>query len=249
MMPNANLTVMSPQGEMAGPAGIRPSYRRFRVAGIFETGFFEVDDKWAYTSINAEQRMLSIPDSINRLELNVDDLNRADVYAKEVQKAAGSQYTTETWMEQNHQLMAALNMERIVTWITIGLIEIVAALNIFITLVMMVMEKYRDIAILMSMGARDGQIRRIFWAQGVLIGVVGGAIGLVLGYTLCYYANRYQWVRLDPTVYALSFVPFEPRGLDGVWIAALAILVSFLATIYPARNATRIAPAEVLRYE
>jgi len=115
--------------------------------------------------------------------------------------------------------------------------------------VMMVMQKYRDIAVLMSMGARRSQVRWIFMLQGVLIGVVGSAIGLTAGYTLCYYANRYHWVPLDQTVYALSFVPFEPRGLDGIWIAAAAILVSFFATIYPARNATKISPAEVLRYE
>jgi lipoprotein-releasing system permease protein len=152
-------------------------------------------------------------------------------------------------MERNKQLIGALNMERMVTVITIGLIVLVAALNIFITLVMMVMEKYRDIAVLMSMGARGGQIRRIFMLQGVLIGVVGSAIGLILGYALCYYANRYHWVRLDETVYSLSFVPFEPRWIDGLWVPAAAILVSFVATIYPARKATQITPAEVLRYE
>jgi lipoprotein-releasing system permease protein len=140
-------------------------------------------------------------------------------------------------------------MERAVTIITIGLIELVAALNILIVLVMMVMEKYRDIAILMSMGARRPQIRRIFMLQGVLIGIVGSAIGLAVGYSLCYFADKYRLVRLDETVYSLSFVPFEPRWVDGVWVAAAAILVSFLATIYPARNATRIVPAEILRYE
>ena len=152
-------------------------------------------------------------------------------------------------MERNRQLMNALKMEKAVTVVTIGLIELVAALNILITLVMMVMEKYRDIAVLMSMGARRAQIRGIFMLQGVLIGVVGTAFGLVAGYGLCYFADRYRWIRLDEQVYALSFVPFAPRWVDGVWIAAAAILVSFLATIYPARNATRIAPAEVLRYE
>jgi lipoprotein-releasing system permease protein len=126
---------------------------------------------------------------------------------------------------------------------------LVAALNILITLVMMVMEKYKDIAILMSMGARQRQIRSIFMLQGVLIGVVGSVIGLVVGYSLCYFANQYRWVRLDETVYSLSFVPFEPRPIDGLWIAAAAILVSFLATIYPARSATRVTPTEVLRYE
>ena len=186
---------------------------------------------------------------INRIEINVDDLHRAEQIAVEVRQAAGPRFTTTTWMEQNRQLLNALRMERAVTIITIGLIELVAALNILITLVMMVMEKYRDIAVLMSMGARQGQIRRIFMLQGVLIGAVGSAIGLVAGYALCYFANKYRWVRLDETVYSLSFVPFEPRWVDGVWVAAAAILVSFLATIYPARNATRITPAEVLRYE
>jgi lipoprotein-releasing system permease protein len=114
---------------------------------------------------------------------------------------------------------------------------------------MMVMEKYRDIGILMSMGARTAQVRRIFMLQGLLIGVVGSAIGLVGGYTLAYFADKYRWVRLDEAVYSLSFVPFEAHWVDGVWIAGAAILVSFLATLYPARNATRIAPAEVLRYE
>jgi lipoprotein-releasing system permease protein len=152
-------------------------------------------------------------------------------------------------MERNKQLFTALKTERIVTAITIGLIVLVAALNILIVLVMMVMEKYRDIAVLISMGARREQIRRIFMLQGVLIGVVGSAVGLTVGYTLSYFADKYRWVPLDEAVYSMSFVPFEARWADGIWIAAAAILVSFLATIYPARNATRITPAEVLRYE
>jgi lipoprotein-releasing system permease protein len=243
------ITVGMRQGGPLTPFGPLPSYPRFRVVGFFESGFFEVDDKWAFTSIQAAQKVLKIPDSVNRIELNVDNQDLAPQYAREVEAITGPETVTTTWQEQNQQLMSALNMERIVTFITIGLIEIVAALNIFITLVMMVMEKYRDIAVLMSMGARHSQIRRIFMLQGVLIGIVGSAIGLVVGYTLCYYANRYRWIRLPEAVYALPFVPFEPRWVDGIWIAALAIAVSFLATLYPARNATRIAPAEVLRYE
>ncbi|HWB97577.1 MAG TPA: FtsX-like permease family protein, partial [Bryobacteraceae bacterium] len=143
----------------------------------------------------------------------------------------------------------ALKMERVVTVVTIGLIELVAALNILITLIMMVMEKYRDIGILASMGASRRQIRNIFVVQGVMIGLVGTAIGLAVGYGLCYFADTYRWIRLDETVYSLSFVPFEPRWIDGIWVAGAAILVSFLATLYPARAATRISPAEVLRYE
>src|SRR5205085_2221621 len=165
------------------------------------------------------------------------------------EKIAGPRLNATTWMEQFHQILSALNMEKVVTAVTIGLIQLVGALNILITLIMMVMEKNRDIAILMSMGARREQIRRIFMAQGLLIGIVGTVIGLVLGYSLSFLADRYHWLRLDQDVYALSYVPFAARWIDGVWIAAAAIIVSFIATIYPARNATRIAPAEALRYE
>jgi lipoprotein-releasing system permease protein len=140
-------------------------------------------------------------------------------------------------------------MERVVTAITIGLIVLVAALNILITLIMMVMEKNRDIAVLMSMGARREQIRKVFLLEGMIIGVVGTSIGLFVGYTLSFFANHYRWLRLDAEVYQLSFVPFEPRWVDGLWIAAVALGVSFIATLYPARAATRIAPVEALRYE
>ena len=231
------------------PVGPRARNRRFRVCGIFESGVYEIDDGSAFTSLAAAQKALSLMDVINQMEVNVDNLDDAPKIAMEVRKVVGNRYTTTTWQERNKQLLGALRMERIVTIITIGLIELVAALNIFITLVMMVMEKYRDIAILMSMGARYSQIRRIFMLQGVLIGVVGSAIGLTVGSALCYFAEKYRWVPLEESVYSMSFVPFEQHWVDGVWIAALAILVSFLATLYPARNATRIAPAEVLRYE
>jgi lipoprotein-releasing system permease protein len=248
MLLHSMVNVTSPQGELT-PFGPRPAMRRFRVVGIFESGFYDIDDSWAYTSLAAAQQALSLQDVVNQIEVKLDDLNVAPEAAQAIEKIAGPKYATTTWMERNRQLMNALKMEKAVTVVTIGLIELVAALNILITLVMMVMEKYRDIAVLMSMGARRAQIRGIFMLQGVLIGVVGTAFGLVAGYGLCFLADRYRWIRLDEQVYALSFVPFAPRWVDGLWIAAAAILVSFLATIYPARNATRIAPAEVLRYE
>ena len=245
MVMDANIEIAA---EELTPMGPRPVRRRFKVVGLFETGFFELDDNWSYVAIGAAQKALGT-DQINQIELNVDDLNQAGRIAPEIEKVAGSRYTTTTWMERNKQLLGALKMEKLVTVIVISLIELVAALNIFITLVMMVMEKYRDIAILMSMGARLGQVRRIFMLQGVLIGIVGSAIGLVVGHLICYFAEKYHWVPLDETVYSMSFVPFEPRMLDSLWIAGLAVLVSFLATLYPARNAARVAPAEVLRYE
>ena len=240
--------VLSPQGELT-PFGPQPTRSNFRVVGIFETGFYDIDSSWAYTTLAHAQRALSLDDVVNAIEIRVDDLYRAPEVAAQAEAAAGPALAATTWMEQNRQLLNALKMEKAVTAVTIGLIELVAALNILITLVMMVMEKYRDIAVLISMGARRSQIRNIFMLEGVIIGVVGTALGLAAGHVLSYLAGRYRWISLDEQVYALSFVPFEPRALDSVWVAAAAILISFLATLYPARSATRIAPAEVLRYE
>ena len=242
------VTVVSPQGELT-PFGAVPSYRRFRVVAIFDSGFFDFDSLWVFTTLKAAQQTLSVADVINAVEFKLDDLDRAPAVAREVEKIAGARFSTTTWMEQNRALTNALRMERIVTVITIGLIELVAALNILISLVMMVMEKHKDIAILMSMGMRREQVSKIFMLQGTLIGAAGTAIGLVLGYGLCWLGDRYHWIHLDSGIYGLSYVPFEARAWDGVWIAAAAMLVSFLATIYPASSATRIAPVEVLRYE
>ena len=247
MVLNSRITVMS-QGELT-PWGMRPNIRPFRVVGVFETGFPQYDDVWAFTSLKAAQQTLSLPDVVNEIELKLDDLNLAPEVTKDVQKVLSPKLVATNWMEENRPLLNAFKMEKVVTFITIGLILFVAALNILISLVMMVMEKYRDIAVLMSMGARRNQIRKIFMLQGVLIGVTGTAIGLVAGYTLCYFADRFRWIELDAQVYALSYVPFEPRMWDGAWVAAVALLISFLATIYPARNASRLAPTEVLRYE
>lgn len=248
MMLNSIVTVVTPRGEMS-PYGPLPNIRRFRVAGIFESGFFQYDEAWAFTSLQAAQQALSLDDVVNEIELKLDDLYLAPQVSKEVEKIAGPRLAAPTWMEENRQLLNAFRMEKMVTVVTIGLIVLVAALNILISLVMMVMEKYRDIAVLMSMGARRRQIRNIFMLQGVLIGFTGTATGLVIGYSLCYLAQKYRWIRLDESVYALSYVPFEPRLWDGMWVAAVAILVSFLATIYPARSASRLTPTEVLRYE
>jgi lipoprotein-releasing system permease protein len=249
MLMDSIITVISPQGELT-PMGVpRPAYYKFRVVGLFESGFFDLDNGFAFTDLKSSQRVLSLGDVVNSIELKLDDPDEAAQVAAVCDKLLGPRLTATTWMEQNRQLRGALNMERRVTVVTIGLIELVAALNILITLVMMVMEKYRDVAVLMSMGARREQIRRIFMYQGLLIGCVGTAIGLVLGYGISYLAGHYHWMPLNEEVYSLSYVPFEPQWVDGVWIAAAAIFVSWVATLYPARSATRIAPAEALRYE
>jgi lipoprotein-releasing system permease protein len=248
---NNHVHVISPEGGGLTPWGNIPKLMEFRVVGIFESGFYDFDEHYAFTSIPAVQRMLGLgdEDQVNDIALMVDDLNRAPQIAKELEKSLGTRYTATAWQEQNSKLFSALAGEQMVSMIVIGLIELVAALNILIVLVMMVMEKYRDIAVLMSMGARRQQIRKIFMLQGVLIGVVGSAIGLAVGYPLCYLADKYHWIRIDESVYAFSYVPFEAHWVHGIWIAAVAITISFLATLYPAKNATQIAPAEVLRYE
>jgi lipoprotein-releasing system permease protein len=242
------VTLLIPNGELT-PFGPRPSYVRLRVAGIFETGFYDVDMTRGYMSLAETQKIFDVPDAINSIELLLDDIYKAPEVAAAATPIIGPKLAATTWGEQNRQLLSALTGERTVTVVTIGLIQLVAALNILVTLIMMVMEKHRDIAILMSMGAKARQIRRIFVAEGALIGALGTIAGLIVGYTLCYFANRYQWFKLDAQVYSIPYVPFESRGWDGLWIAAAAMAVSLIATLYPARSATRIAPVEALRYE
>jgi lipoprotein-releasing system permease protein len=235
-------------GELT-PFGPRPTLVRFRVVGTFESGFYDLDANWAFTSLPVAQKTFGLDDVVNSIELMLDDIYQAPAVAKAAGPIIGPKLAATTWGEQNRQILNALSMERRVTVISIGLIQLVAALNILITLVMMVMEKHRDIAILISMGAKTRQIRNIFVYEGVLIGAVGTAIGLMIGYALCYFANRYHLVQLDQQVYSIAYVPFQPRPIDGLWIAAAAMAVSIVATLYPATSASRVAPAEALRYE
>ncbi|HWP85399.1 MAG TPA: ABC transporter permease [Terriglobia bacterium] len=238
----------SPQGHLT-PFGMVPRYERFRVAGVFDSGFYDFDSNWAFTNLAAAQRLLSLGKVVSVLEFKVEDIYQAGRIAALLQAAAGPDYGSTHWMEQNRALFSALSMEKRISVFIIGLIVFVAALNILISLVMMVMEKYRDIAVLVSMGARERNIRRIFQLQGVLIGITGTAIGLLAGYLLAWLGGRYQVVQLNADIYSISYVPFNARLIDGVWVAAVALGISFLATLYPARNAARIAPAEALRYE
>ena len=240
--------VTSPQGELT-PFGMVPKYNRFRVAGIFNSGFYDYDSAWAFTRLSDAQRLFGLGDLISVIEFKVDDIYRADEIGRQLEHAAGSGFMATNWMEQNKALFRALKLERVVTFITIGLIVLVAALNILISLTMMVMEKTRDIAVLMSMGTRKSQVRRVFIAQGLLIGIIGTAIGLVLGYALSYIGGHYRLLALAPEVYSIDYVPFAPRVLDGILVALVAVGISFIATLYPSWSAASILPAEALRYE
>jgi lipoprotein-releasing system permease protein len=240
--------VTSPQGELT-PFGMVPKYNRFKVVGIFNSGFFDYDSGWAFTRLADAQRLFGLGDLISVLEFKIDDIYRAPEVSSELEEAAGKGFMATNWMEQNKALFRALRLERLVTFITIGLIVFVAALNILISLIMMVMEKTKDIAVLMSMGTRRAQVRNVFIAQGVLIGVVGTAIGLILGYAIAYVGGHYHVISLSPEVYSIDYVPFAPRLVDGLWVAGFALLISFVATLYPSWSASRILPAEALRYE
>src|ERR1700722_9885919 len=240
--------VTSPQGELT-PFGMVPKYSRFRVAAIFNSGFYDYDSSWAFTRLSDAQRLFGLGDLISVIEFKIDDIYKAGDVSRELEEAAGKGFMATNWMEQNKALFHALSLERLVTYITIGLIVFVAALNILISLIMMVMEKTKDIAVLMSMGTRRSQVRNIFIAQGVLIGVIDTIIGLIVGYAISYAGGHYHMISLSPEVYSIDYVPFAPRLMDGVLVAVVAIGVSFIATLYPSWSAGRTPPAESLRYE
>jgi lipoprotein-releasing system permease protein len=245
--------VTSPQGELT-PFGMVPKYIRFRVAGIFNSGFFDYDSSWAFIRLADAQELFGLGDVISVIQFKIDDIYQAGDVARSLEQAAdaatGSHgFMTTNWMEQNKPLFRALRLERVVTFITIGLIVFVAALNILISLIMMVMEKTKDIAVLMSLGTKRAQVRRIFIAQGVLIGVIGTAIGLVIGYAISYAGGHYHFISLSAEVYSIDYVPFAPRLSDGLIVALISIGISLVATIYPSWSAARILPAEALRYE
>lgn len=238
----------SPQGELT-PFGLVPKYARFKVVGIFQSGFYDYDASWAFTRLADSQQLFGLGDVVNVLEFKVDDIYRAGEIGSQLERAAGPGFMSSNWMEQNRSLFRALRLERVVTFITIGLIVLVAALNILISLIMMVMEKTRDVAVLMSMGAHRSQIRGIFIAQGGLIGLVGTVLGLLAGYGLSWAGAHFKLISLSAEVYSIDYVPFVPRAIDGILVAAVALGVSLLATLYPSWSAARILPAESLRYE
>ncbi len=240
--------VTSPQGELT-PFGMVPKYIRFHVAGIFNSGFFDYDSSWAFIRLSDAQELFGLGDVISVIQFKLDDIYLAGGMARALEQASGHGFMATSWMEQNKPLFRALRLERVVTFITIGLIVFVAALNILISLIMMVMEKTKDIAVLMSLGTKKAQIRRVFIAQGVLIGVIGTAIGLVLGYAISWAGGHYHFISLSPEVYSIDYVPFAPRLIDGLIVALVSIGISFVATIYPSWSAARILPAEALRYE
>jgi lipoprotein-releasing system permease protein len=253
---NDTLLVTSPQGELT-PLGLVPRYQRFRVAGIFTSGFYQYDSAYAFMRLTDAQHLFSEPDLISVLSIRIDDLYRAPAVGHALEQAAdhaagqpkdgGFQATN--WMDQNRELFRALKLEQVVTFIVLALIVVVAALNILIALTMMVMEKTRDIAVMMSFGVTAAQVRTIFLLQGLLISLIGTALGLVLGYAASLAGAHYKFIHLDASVYSIDYLPFAPRLTDALIVAAVSLGMALIATLYPSTAAASVLPAEALRYE
>ncbi len=246
--PGSTVVVTSPQGALT-PYGLVPRYQRFKVVGIFHSGFYQYDSGFGFVLLKDAQTLFSEPDLVSIISFKVDDLYHADRIGREIEQAAGPGFETTNWMEQNRELFHALKEEQLVSFIVIGLIVCVAALNILIALTMMVMEKTKDIAVLLSMGVRPSQVRRIFLLQGVLISVIGTAIGLVAGYAIAFVCGHYHLIHLSADVYSIDTLPFAPRLSDAVLVVGVSLGVALLATLYPSSSAARVLPAEALRYE
>jgi len=243
-----SVLLISPQGELT-PAGMIPKWAPFRLAGTFHSGFYQYDAQMGFIRLADAQRLFDEPDLLSVISFKVDNLDRAPEIAQEIERAAGKGFMTTNWTDQNRELFRALKLEQVVTFIVIALIVIVAALNILIALTMMVMEKTRDIAVMMSFGVAPGQVRRIFLLEGLLISLVGTAVGLVLGYCAAWAGGHYRFIHLPPDVYSIDTLPFAPRALDGLIVSAVSVGISLLATLYPSSAAANVLPAEALRYE
>jgi lipoprotein-releasing system permease protein len=246
--PGDYVTLTSPQGRLT-PFGMVPRTRRFRVTGVFDSGFYDYDENWCFMTLGAAQELSGTGDIVNVLEFRLKQPELADEFAQRLELEAGESFAASTWMEENRALFRALRLEKLVTAIFIGLITFVAGLNVLVVLSMTVTDKARDIAVLMSMGTRREQIRRIFLLQGISIGASGTIIGLSVGYAFAFIAGTFHLIPLDPQIYSVPYVPFHPSVWDGVWITVVAMVISVGATLLPARAASRLLPVEILRFE
>jgi lipoprotein-releasing system permease protein len=242
------ISILSPVGKM-GPLGMLPKIRQFKVVGIFEVGMFEYDSNLVITDIHAAQEFFDMKSDVTGLQLRLSDIYKAPEIRERIQKKLGFPLYAKDWMQMNRNLFSALKLEKFAMFIILILIILVASFNIVSTLIMNVIEKKREIAILKAMGATDKGIMAIFMMQGLLIGVLGTIIGVTGGYLLCYILNTYEIIKLPADVYYLSHLPVKTKFSDFLVVSFSAITISFLATIYPAWQAAKLNPVEPLRYE
>ena len=241
-------TIISPQGHLT-PVGLAPRYRDFKVAGIFESGLSDYDATWAYISLEAAQRLSGAQDVAEIIQMKVDDVDAVKQIGGEVLAAVGDDYEVQDWQQINAPIYSALSYEKYLTGVALLVVIGIAALNIITVLIMIVMEKHKDIAVLKSMGATNRSVMYLFMAQGVSIGIVGIIIGVVVGTGFCYFANGHRWIKLPSGAYALDYLPFHATVFDVVIVVAVTIAISFLSTIFPSLSAARLNPVEALRYE
>jgi len=242
------LTVISPSG-LITPTGMAPRWKKFLVVGIFESGMYEYDTTLAYISLTNAQSFLKMADEATGVEVKVTDIYQVRTIADAIRGKIGLSYLVRDWMEMHRNLYSALKLEKIAMFIILVLIILVAAFNIIGTLIMVVHDKNRDIAILKAMGATAPAIMRIFIIQGLVIGVVGTCLGLCGGYVLAFIQNQYHVVGLSQDIYYIPQLTVKTSLFDTLWVSCSAILITFIATIYPSRQAARLDPAEALRYE
>jgi lipoprotein-releasing system permease protein len=245
--PGDTVTVLTPQGTLS-PMGMMPRTRRVRVAGVYALGLYEFDAAYGFVSLDFAERLLgkAMPDLIEARVAEIDDAPRI---SEQIESDLGTEYVSQDWADMNQALFSALWLEKMAISITIGLIVMVAALNIVASLVLLVMEKSRDIAILKTMGTSSRRVMTIFMLQGLLIGAVGTTVGAISGLSLCWVLDRYRLIQIPMDVYQVSYVPFVVRPVDFVTVVVSAILICFLATIYPSRQASRLDPVQALRFE
>ncbi len=244
----AKVRLISPNGPLS-PMGVLPKIRTCVVVGIFETGMFEYDSTMGYINLETARSLTDLRQGVHGIEIRVTDIDQADRIATAVQAALGQGYSVRDWMQLNRNLFAGLKLEKMGLFIALDLIILVAALNIISALIMVVMEKTRDIAILKSMGATTKAIMRIFFYQGMVIGLSGTVLGVGGGLGLCAILKRYKIIELPPNVYPMSTMPIKVVPADVSVIAISAILITLLATLYPSWKASRVRPAEALSYE
>ena len=246
--PGDTVTLVSPIGKLT-PLGRVPSEGQFKVKALFESGMYEYDSSMVYLSLPDAQDFLSLGDEVTVIELKVKDIDQSDTIGKNIQEKLGYPYWTKDWKMMNRSLFSALKLEKATMFIILTMIVLVGALNIISSLVMMVMEKNRDIAILRTMGASPKSIMSIFIFQGLFVGLVGTLLGLMSGSFLCHILARYKFIKLPPDIYYISTLPVRMEWLDVISIVFGAVIISFLATIYPSWQASKVNPVEALRYE
>ncbi|HEX9902290.1 MAG TPA: ABC transporter permease [Acidobacteriota bacterium] len=231
------------------PIGQVPKLKQFVVTGIFSTGLYEFDSTTAFISLAAAQKFFGLAGRVSYLQVMIDNIFQAPRLAEEASRLVPPSAYVTTWMDLNKSLFSALKLEKTIIFLTITLIVIVAALNIIATLILMVMEKTKDIGILLALGATPRHIRRVFFLQGAMIGLIGTAVGTALGLAWCFLANTFQLIHVPVDIYQISFVPFRLRPLDLALIIGVSLLISFVSTLFPAQRAAKVDPATALKYE